>query len=115
MRPENKTPQEIVDRYHKNIKNSFSEFGISFDNYSRTSSKVHHETASKFFLKLLENDSFKELTSEQFYDEIEEQFLPDRFLIGTCPKCGKWVGDRDEGRINAVLKSERLLDGLNVK
>ena len=85
---ENKTPQEIVDRYHKNIKNSFSEFGISFDNYSRTSSKVHHETASKFFLKLLENDSFKELTSEQFYDEIEEQFLPDRFLIGTCPKCG---------------------------
>ncbi len=85
---ENKTPQEIVDRYHQNIKNSFSEFGISFDNYSRTSAKIHHDTASEFFLKLLENNSFEELTSEQFYDEQEEQFLPDRFLIGTCPKCG---------------------------
>ena len=85
---ENKTPQEIVDRYHQNIKNSFSEFGISFDNYSRTSAKIHHDTASEFFLKLLENNSFEELTSEQFYDEKEEQFLPDRFLIGTCPKCG---------------------------
>ena len=85
---EKKTPQEIVDRYHINIKKSFSDFGISFDNYSRTSSKIHHETASTFFLKLLQNNSFKELTSEQFYDEIEEQFLPDRFLIGTCPKCG---------------------------
>lgn len=85
---EKKTPQEIVDRYHMNIKKSFSDFGISFDNYSRTSSKIHHETASTFFLKLLQNNSFKEITSEQFYDEIEEQFLPDRFLIGTCPKCG---------------------------
>ena len=85
---ENKTPQEIVDRFHQNIKNSFSEFGISFDNYSRTSAKIHHDTASEFFLKLLENNSFEELTSEQFYDEEEEQFLPDRFLIGTCPKCG---------------------------
>ena len=85
---ENKTPQEIVDRYHQNIKNSFSEFGISFDNYSRTSAKIHHDTASEFFLKLFENNSFEELTSEQFYDEEEEQFLPDRFLIGTCPKCG---------------------------
>ena len=85
---EKKTPQEIVDRYHINIKKSFSDFGISFDNYSRTSSKIHHETASTFFLKLLQNNSFKELTSEQFYDEVEEQFLPDRFLIGTCPKCG---------------------------
>ena len=85
---ENKTPQEIVDRYHQNIKNSFSEFGISFDNYSRTSAKIHHDTASEFFLKLLENNSFEELKSEQFYDEEEEQFLPDRFLIGTCPKCG---------------------------
>ena len=85
---ENKTPQEIVDRYHQNIKKSFSEFGISFDNYSRTSAKIHHDTASEFFLKLLENNSFEELTSEQFYDEEEDQFLPDRFLIGTCPKCG---------------------------
>ena len=85
---ENKSPQEIVDRYHQNIKQSFSEFGISFDNYSRTSSKIHHQTASDFFLKLFENGSFEEITSEQFYDEDEGQFLPDRFIIGTCPKCG---------------------------
>ena len=85
---ENKSPQEIVDRYHQNIKQSFSEFGISFDNYSRTSSKIHHQTASDFFLKLFENGSFEEITSEQFYDQEEGQFLPDRFIIGTCPKCG---------------------------
>ena len=85
---ENKTPQQIVDRYHKNIKKSFSEFGISFDNYSRTSAKIHHKTASDFFLKLFNNGSFKEITSEQYYDEDENQFLPDRFLVGTCPKCG---------------------------
>ena len=85
---ENKTPQEIVDRYHKNIKESFEEFGISFDNYSRTSEKIHHKTASDFFLKLHNNGSFKEITSEQYYDNEENQFLPDRFLIGTCPKCG---------------------------
>jgi len=85
---ENKSPQEIVDRYHQNIKQSFFEFGISFDNYSRTSSKIHHQTASDFFLKLFENGSFEEITSEQFYDQEEGQFLPDRFIIGTCPKCG---------------------------
>ena len=85
---ENKTPQEIVDRYHKNIKESFEKFGISFDNYSRTSEKIHHKTASDFFLKLHNNGSFKEITSEQYYDKEENQFLPDRFLIGTCPKCG---------------------------
>ena len=85
---ENKSPQEIVDRYHQNIKQSFSEFGISFDNYSRTSSKIHHQTASDFFLKLFENGSFEEITSEQFYDQEEGQFLADRFIIGTCPKCG---------------------------
>ena len=85
---ENKSPQEIVDRYHQNIKQSFFEFGISFDNYSRTSSKIHHQTASDFFLKLFENGSFEEITSEQFYDQEEGQFLADRFIIGTCPKCG---------------------------
>ena len=85
---ENKTPQEIVDRYHKNIEESFNKFGISFDNYSRTSAKIHHKTASDFFLKLHDNGSFKEITSEQYYDEEEKQFLPDRFLLGTCPKCG---------------------------
>ena len=85
---ENKSPQEIVDRYHQNIKQSFYEFGISFDNYSRTSSKIHHQTASDFFLKLFKNGSFEEITSEQFYDQEEGQFLADRFIIGTCPKCG---------------------------
>ena len=85
---ENKSPQEIVDRYHQNIKQSFYEFGISFDNYSRTTSKIHHKTASEFFLKLYENGSFEEIISEQFYDQEEGQFLPDRFIIGTCPKCG---------------------------
>ena len=85
---ENKSPQEIVDRYHQNIKQSFYEFGISFDNYSRTTSKIHHKTASEFFLKLFENGSFEEIISEQFYDQEEGQFLPDRFIIGTCPKCG---------------------------
>ena len=85
---EKKTPQEIVDRYHKNIEESFNKFGISFDNYSRTSAKIHHKTASDFFLKLHDNGSFKEITSEQYYDEEEKQFLPDRFLLGICPKCG---------------------------
>jgi len=85
---ENKSPQEIVDRYHQNIKQSFYEFGISFDNYSRTSSKIHHQTASDFFLKLFKNGSFEEITSKQFYDQEEGQFLADRFIIGTCPKCG---------------------------
>jgi methionyl-tRNA synthetase len=80
-------PQVIVDKYHKNIKDSFNEFGISFDNYSRTSSKIHHQTASDFFIKLNKNNSFKEIESEQFYDKQANQFLADRFIIGTCPKC----------------------------
>ena len=84
---ENTTPQKIVDRYHKNIKESFEKFGISFDNYSRTSEKIHHKTASDFFLKLFNDGFFEEIISEQYYDENENQFLPDRFIIGTCPKC----------------------------
>jgi methionyl-tRNA synthetase len=82
------TPQQIVDKYHKIIKDSFNEFGISFDNYSRTSAKIHHETASEFFKKLNENGKFIEEISEQLYDEQANQFLADRFVIGTCPKCG---------------------------
>ena len=81
------TPQEIVDKYHSIIKNSFQEFGISFDNYSRTSAKIHHKTASDFFKKLYDDGKFIEETSEQFYDKEEDQFLADRFIIGTCPKC----------------------------
>lgn len=82
------TPQDIVDKYHKIIKESFEEFGISFDNYSRTSNKNHHQTASGFFRKLYDEGKFIEETSEQFYDETTKMFLADRFIIGTCPKCG---------------------------
>jgi methionyl-tRNA synthetase len=86
-RNEGVSPQVIVDRFHKNIKDSFNEFGISFDNYSRTSSKIHHQTARDFFIKLNKNNSFSEIESEQFYDKKANQFLADRFITGTCPKC----------------------------
>ena len=82
------TPQEVVDKYHAIIKKSFQDFGITFDNYSRTSAKVHHDTASEFFKKLYEDGKFIEQTTEQFYDKEANQFLADRFILGTCPKCG---------------------------
>ncbi len=85
---EGTTPQAIVDKYHEIIKNSFAEFGISFDNYSRTSAPVHHETASEFFTDLYKKGKFIEETSAQLYDEQAKQFLADRFVVGTCPKCG---------------------------
>ena len=82
------SPQDVVDKYHKIIKMSFEDFGISFDNYSRTSAKIHHKTASEFFKKLYEEGKFTEETTQQLYDEQAEQFLADRFVVGTCPKCG---------------------------
>lgn len=82
------TPQEIIDKYHAIIKQSFEDFGISFDNYSRTSAQVHHDTASDFFKKLYNDGEFIEEVSEQLYDAEADQFLADRFVIGTCPKCG---------------------------
>jgi len=82
------TPQDIVDHYNANIKASFKEFGISFDNYSRTSAKIHHETASEFFTTLHAKGEFIEETNAQLYDAEAGQFLADRFVIGTCPKCG---------------------------
>lgn len=82
------TPQELVDRYHKIIGDSFKEFGISFDNYSRTSAAVHHDTATSFFKKLYEDGKFVEQVTEQLYDPDADQFLADRFVVGTCPKCG---------------------------
>ena len=82
------SPQDVVDRYHKIIKDSFNEFGISFDNYSRTSAAIHHETASNFFKKLHEKEAFVEETSDQLFDADAQQFLADRFVTGTCPKCG---------------------------
>lgn len=82
------TPQEVVDRYHEIMKKSFEEFGISFDHYSRTSAKVHHETAAGFFKDLYEKGEFLEQSTEQYYDEEAGQFLADRYIEGTCPKCG---------------------------
>lgn len=87
-RKEGCTPQDIVDRYHKIIKDSFAEFGISFDIYSRTSSKEHHETAAAYFEKLYKEGKFVEKTSMQYYDEEAHQFLADRYITGTCPHCG---------------------------
>ena len=81
------TPQDIVDRYHGIIKKSFEDFGISFDIYSRTTSKTHHKVASEFFLKLYEKGEFIEKTTEQYYDEEAKQFLADRYIVGTCPHC----------------------------
>ncbi|WP_298314373.1 methionine--tRNA ligase [uncultured Aquimarina sp.] len=82
------SPQVIIDKYHAIIKKSFEDFGITFDNYSRTSAPIHHETASEFFKKLYEDGKFIEETSEQLYDAEADQFLADRFVTGTCPKCG---------------------------
>ncbi len=82
------TPQAVVDRYHGIMKDSFREFGISFDHYSRTSAKVHHETASQLFLDLYNKGEFNEQVTEQYYDEEAKQFLADRYIEGTCPNCG---------------------------
>jgi methionyl-tRNA synthetase len=87
-RKEGISPQEVVDRYHEMMKKSFAEFGISFDHYSRTSAKVHHETASGFFEDLYQKGEFLEQTTQQYYDEEAGQFLADRYIEGTCPKCG---------------------------
>ena len=87
-RKEGITPQEVVDRYHKIIKKSFEDFGISFDIYSRTSNKVHYETASDFFRTLYDKGEFTEKSSEQYYDEEAGCFLADRYIMGTCPHCG---------------------------
>lgn len=97
-RKEGCTPQDIVDRYHNIIKESFKELGISFDIYSRTSSAEHHKTASEFFSKLYKEGKFIEKTSQQYYDEEAKQFLADRYITGTCPHCGneRAYGDQCE-------------------
>lgn len=82
------TPKEIIDKYHTIIKQSFLDFGITFDNYSRTSAQIHHQTASDFFKKLYEQGDFIEETTAQLYDGEAQQFLADRFVVGTCPICG---------------------------
>ena len=108
---EGTTPQAIIDKYHAIIKQSFADFGISFDNYSRTSAPIHHQTASDFFKKLYEQGDFIEEISEQLYDEQAHQFLADRFVIGTCPKCGnpEAYGDQCE-RCGSSLNATDLID-----
>lgn len=85
---EGKTPQEVVDHYHRLMGDAFKHFGISFDYYGRTSSKTHHETAQEFFKTLYDKGVFKEEITRQYYDETAQQFLADRYITGTCPKCG---------------------------
>ena len=85
---ENCSPQDIVDRYHEIIKKSFADFGIQFSNYSRTSNKIHHTVSSDFFQTLYDKGEFVEQVSEQYYDAKANQFLADRYITGTCPKCG---------------------------
>ncbi|WP_454957593.1 methionine--tRNA ligase [Capnocytophaga sputigena] len=108
---EGTTPQAIIDKYHAIIKQSFADFGISFDNYSRTSAPIHHQTASDFFKKLYEQGDFIEEISEQLYDGEAHQFLADRFVIGTCPKCGnpEAYGDQCE-RCGSSLNATDLID-----
>ena len=97
-REEGVTPQEVVDRFHALIKDSFERFGISFDVYSRTTSKIHHQTASDFFRTMYDNNKFIEKESEQYYDEEARQFLADRYITGVCPLCGneRAYGDQCE-------------------
>jgi methionyl-tRNA synthetase len=82
------SPQDVVDKYHAIIKKSFADFGITFDNYSRTSAAIHHETASEYFKDLNAKGAFIEKVDQQLYDAEAQQFLADRFVVGTCPKCG---------------------------
>jgi methionyl-tRNA synthetase len=105
------SPQNIIDKYHGIIKQSFQDFGITFNNYSRTSAEVHHKTASDFFLKLYEQGDFIEETTEQLYDEEAKQFLADRFVIGTCPKCGheEAYGDQCE-KCGSTLNATDLIN-----
>ena len=105
------SPQDVVDKYHTLIKDSFEEFGISFDVYSRTSSKTHHRIAADFFKKLYEEGKFIEKVTEQYYDEASKQFLADRYIVGTCPKCGaeSAYGDQCE-KCGSTLSPEELIN-----
>ena len=114
-RQEGVSPQHIVDKYHKLIKDSFKEFGISFDIYSRTSNSIHYQTASDFFRKLYDDGVFVENTIEQLYDEELKMFLADRYVTGTCPKCGhpEAYGDQCE-KCGSSLSTTELIDPVSV-
>jgi methionyl-tRNA synthetase len=105
------SPQQIVDKYHAMIKESFEQMGISFDIYSRTSNKIHHETASAFFKKMYDDGLFEEKETEQYYDEKAKTFLADRYITGTCPVCGNEnaYGDQCE-RCGSSLSPEQLIN-----
>lgn len=105
------TPQQVIDKYDGIIRQSFIDFGISFDNYSRTSSKIHHDTAQEFFRKLYDTGNFIEQVTEQLYDAKAEQFLADRFVTGTCPKCDnpEAYGDQCE-RCGSTLNATDLIN-----
>jgi methionyl-tRNA synthetase len=105
------TPQQVVDKYHKMMGEAFNEFGVSFDIYSRTSSKTHHETASEFFKKLYDKKVFVEEVTEQYFDEKANQFLADRYIVGTCPKCGNEnaYGDQCE-KCGSTLNATDLIN-----
>ena len=110
-RKEGCSPQDIVDKYHSIIKQSFADFGITFDIYSRTSSATHHRYAAEFFRKLYDDGKFVEQESEQFYDPEAKVFLADRYIVGTCPKCGnpEAYGDQCE-KCGSTLSPEELID-----
>ena len=108
------TVQEVVDRYHNLIKKSFEDFGISFDVYSRTTSKIHHKFASDFFRTLYDKGELVEKTEEQCCDEVTGEFLTDRNIVGTCPRCGAEgaYGDQCE-KCGATLSPEELINPTN--
>lgn len=110
-RKEGVTPQQIVDRYHELIKRSFERLGMSFDIYSRTSSPTHAKTASEFFRKLYDEGKFIEKSSMQYYDEEARTFLADRYIVGTCPKCGydRAYGDQCE-KCGSTLSPDELIE-----
>ena len=113
-RKEGITTQEVVDRYHNLIKKSFEDFGISFDIYSRTTSKIHNKFASDFFRTLYDKGELVEKTEEQFCDEVTGEFLTDRNIVGTCPRCGAEgaYGDQCE-KCGATLSPEELINPTN--
>lgn len=112
---ENTTPQEIVDKYHNLISKTFKEFGIEFDYYHRTSGEDHHETAQEFFKVLNNKNAFEKREKEQFYDTVHQQFLADRYIKGTCPKCGheEAYGDQCE-KCGASLNPSELINPISV-
>ncbi len=109
-RKEGISPQQVVDKYHSMMKKSFEEFGVSFNIYSRTTNKIHHETASAFFKKLYTQGSFTEQETDQYYDEEVKQFLADRYIVGTCPKCGNKnaYGDQCENCGSSLSPTELI-------